>query len=129
MRYLVFNFAVLRWFGACRPIEWDNVWKGKLYKIYTFIVAIMVYTYCISCVIQMIISTILSTSNLLAGLVENCLILLSIISVCFKLNTIVGRRDALLDAFELLSSADKYWLECEKMKQFDNDTEKKCRFV
>ncbi|KAK0071707.1 hypothetical protein PV326_000945 [Microctonus aethiopoides] len=61
----------------------------------------------------------------MAGLIENSILLFTLIGVCIKLNTIVGGRDDLLDAFELLLNTDKYRIKCEETKKFDIDGEKK----
>ncbi|KAK0071879.1 hypothetical protein PV326_000709, partial [Microctonus aethiopoides] len=44
------------------------------------------------------------------------------------MRTIVGERDALLGAFELLLNTEKYQLKCEETKKLDIDGGKKSRF-
>ncbi|KAK0071753.1 hypothetical protein PV326_000899, partial [Microctonus aethiopoides] len=61
-------------------------------------------------------------------LIENSVISITLIGVCLKIKTIIGRRNALSDAFELLLSTEIYRIKCEETKKFDIEGEKKSRF-
>ncbi|KAK0170842.1 hypothetical protein PV328_008639 [Microctonus aethiopoides] len=67
------------------------------------------------------------SSITVAKLIENSILLLTFIGVCVKMKTITGRRDALLNAFELLLNSNKYQMKCEETKKFDIEGEKKSR--
>ncbi|KAK0178718.1 hypothetical protein PV327_007581 [Microctonus hyperodae] len=60
-------------------------------------------------------------------LIENSIISITLIGVCLKIKTIIGRRNALSDAFKLLLSTEIYRINCEETKKFDIKGEKKSR--
>ncbi|XP_057328367.1 odorant receptor 46a-like [Microplitis mediator] len=57
MKTLSYSFIVLEFFGGWKPLEWNRSIKGKLYDMYTLMVALTMGTFSISCMLDLFYTT------------------------------------------------------------------------
>jgi len=97
MRILPLNFLLYSIGGVWRPIEWSSNRSKMLYSLFTFF---SIYSLTFLLVTQ-ILDMIFIIENI-EDCITNFLLLLSVISVLFKIAAVVTRRDQIVHVIQIL---------------------------
>nr|AQN78457.1 olfactory receptor 55 [Meteorus pulchricornis] len=95
MKFLPLSSTILEYCGAWPSPKYYSGWKKILYDLYTILIVLSVFTFCLSGIIQVCIFT-----HSIRQFVSNSYMLLTFIAVFFKVLVIVAKRDHLSELFE-----------------------------
>nr|UEN71234.1 olfactory receptor 51 [Gregopimpla kuwanae] len=97
MHILSWNFTILEFCGLWRTRDFSSDWKKHVYNAYTCFSIFLMYTFTLSELIEFV----LSIDNV-DEVVNNSLMLLSMLGICYKSANLVYKRDQILEVTDLL---------------------------
>ncbi|KAK0179858.1 hypothetical protein PV327_005569 [Microctonus hyperodae] len=95
MSSLEYNFILLKYCGIWCPLEWSSGWKTRFYSCYTAIVVAVVFTISSADMIKTLLSI-----GYVEEFAEGMLLLLTLISCCGKILTLLVHRQRIILLFE-----------------------------
>ena len=102
---------ILRCCGLWIPREWSSGWKKIIYSCYTFFSIFLTYTFTLSELIAFIM-----TIDDVDEVVNNSLMLLSMLGICYKIFNFIWKHDEILELTEILRNDICRPRGCEEMK-------------